>query len=352
MLLIGLELGLQRLAKGHGLCRDDVHQRATLRAGEYCGVELLGNGLVIGKQQAAARAPEGLVGRGGHHVGIGHGRRVQPRRHQPGNVGHVHPEISAHLIGDGTEAGEVDHAGIGGCAGHNHLRAALPGNAGYLIVVNAAGSFVHTIGDDMEVLTGVVHRAAVGQVAAVVQIHAQHGISRLAERHIDRVVGLRTRVRLDVGKPCSEELADPLDGQVLGNVHTLAAAVIPLAGVALGVLVGEHAACRSQYRIRHNVLRCNELDIVLLPLILLPDCRTDLRIEPGHIVHILQNHFDRRLSLIYFIIASFYFAYNRRFRKSLSHFARFYGIIDIEVVLNDKQFRCPLHGGCAESPVS
>ena len=39
LLLISLEFGLERLAEADSLCRDDMHERTALRAGEYSGVE-------------------------------------------------------------------------------------------------------------------------------------------------------------------------------------------------------------------------------------------------------------------------------------------------------------------------
>jgi len=49
-------------------------------------------------------------------------------------------------------------------------------------------------------------------------------------------------VRLDVGVLGAEELLGALDGELLDLVDEFAAAVPALGRVALGVLVGEHAA--------------------------------------------------------------------------------------------------------------
>ena len=64
----------------------------------------------------------------------------------------------------------------------------------------------------------------------------------LQQRHEHRLVGLRAGVRLDVGERAVEQLAGALDGQLLGLVDLLAAAVVAPAGIALGVFVGEHRA--------------------------------------------------------------------------------------------------------------
>ena len=130
----------------------------------------------------------------------------------------------------------------------------------------------------------------------MVQVHAQHRVAGLAQSHIDGVVGLSAGVGLDVGKFRVEQLAGPLDSKVLRHVHALAAAVIPLAGVALGVLVGEHAAHGGKHRLGNDVLRRDELNVVVLALILRPDGRAHLGIVLGYKVHILQNHSRFRLS--------------------------------------------------------
>ena len=56
--------------------------------------------LLLAQDHAAPGAPEGLVGGGGDHVGIGHGGGVEPGGHQAGDVGHVHEEVGPHLVGD------------------------------------------------------------------------------------------------------------------------------------------------------------------------------------------------------------------------------------------------------------
>jgi hypothetical protein len=67
-------------------------------------------------------------------------------------------------------------------------------------------------------------------------------------------VGLGTGVRLDVGELGAEEGLDPVDGQLLDNVNVLAAAVVALARVALGVLVGEDRALRLHHGAGGEVL--------------------------------------------------------------------------------------------------
>ena len=84
----------------------------------------------------------------------------------------------------------------------------------------------------------------------MVEGEAEEGVARFEQRHVDGVVGLGAGVGLDVGVLGAEELLGPLDRQLLGDVDLLAAAVVAAAGVALGVLVGQHRADRFEHRLR------------------------------------------------------------------------------------------------------
>ena len=70
---------------------------------------------------------------------------------------------------------------------------------------------------------------AVGQVAAVREVHAQHGVAGLQRGHIHGDVRLRAGMRLHVGVFGAEERFGAVDGQLLGDVHEFAAAVVALA---------------------------------------------------------------------------------------------------------------------------
>jgi hypothetical protein len=69
-------------------------------------------------------------------------------------------------------------------------------------------------------------------------------------------------VRLHVGVLGAEERLDPVAGEVLDVVDDLVAAVVALAGIALGVLVGEHRAGGLHHGRRREVLRGDELQPV------------------------------------------------------------------------------------------
>jgi hypothetical protein len=121
----------------------------------------------------------------------------------------------------------------------------------------------------------------VGQVAAVRQRQAHDRVARLQQRVVDGRVGLRAGVRLDVDVLGAEERLGAVDRQLLGDVDELAAAVVAAAGIALGVLVRQHAALRLEDRLRHEVLRRDHLERPLLAVELVLEHPRDLGIDVG-----------------------------------------------------------------------
>ena len=259
VLHINTVIGAQRLAEGHGLAGDDVHERAALSAGEDGLVDLRSQLVRVREDEATARTAQGLVARGSDDVGVGHRARVQPRGHEARDVGHVHHEIGAHLMGDFRHALEVDEARVGRGAADDDLRAALLRDALELVVVDGLGLGIHAVGDDVVQKTGEVHGAAVGEMAAVVEAHAEHRVAGLDDGKIRAEVRAGTGMGLHVGVLRAVQLAGAVAGKVLHHVDLLAAAVVALAGVPFGVLVGEHAAHGLHDGAGGEVLRRDEL---------------------------------------------------------------------------------------------
>jgi glycine/serine hydroxymethyltransferase len=90
--------------------------------------------------------------------------------------------------------------------------------------------------------------------AVALKIAASDAFRERQQRVVDRRVGLRARVRLDVGVLGPEQRLGAVDGQLLGDVDELAPAVVPAARIALRVLVRQHAALALQHRLGHEVL--------------------------------------------------------------------------------------------------
>ena len=297
LLGIGLELRLEGLAEAHGFSGDDVLQRAALGAGEHGGVDLLVDGLIVAQNQAAPGTTESLVGGGGDHVCIGDGGGMDSGGHQSGDVGHVHHQIGAHLIGHLAELGKVDDPRIGAGAGDDQLGLALPGLLGHSLVVDGL-VLAQAVGDDVEILAGNVDGAAVAQMSSVSQIHAQHRVAGLHQGKEGSQVGVGAGVGLDVGIVAAEELAGPLAGDVLRDVHGVAAAVVPLAGIALSILVGQAGPHGQHHGFTDNVFRGDELDVAALPGEFLLDGGADFRVVLGNEIHSLLDHENSSLYIL------------------------------------------------------
>jgi hypothetical protein len=62
---------------------------------------------------------------------------------------HVHEQVGANLVGDLTEAREVELTGIGRPAGHNHLGPLFARDPRHLVHVDQARLAVDAVGDDL-----------------------------------------------------------------------------------------------------------------------------------------------------------------------------------------------------------
>jgi hypothetical protein len=78
-----------------------------------------------------------------------------------------------------------------------------------------------------------------------------------------------------------KELPGTIDRELLGDVDEFAAAVVALAGVAFGVLVGQNRALRLEHTRTRVVLRGDQLDMFLLTLELSGERASELGVEGG-----------------------------------------------------------------------
>ena len=214
---------------------------------------------------------------------------MQTGSHQTGNVRHVNEQVRADLVCDFSEFFKVDGARVRGRTGDDHLRLFLFGKGTERIIVNET-VLIHAVGHDVVQQAGLIDRRAVGQVTAVVQAHAEHGITRLAQRLIDRHVRLRARVRLHVRVFRAEQLAHAADGEVFHLIDAFAAAVVALAGIAFGVLVGQHAAHCRHNSLADDVFRGDQLNVARLSFVFCFDHTSEFGVERRHEVHCLTNH--------------------------------------------------------------
>ncbi|CAM5739403.1 hypothetical protein SBADM41S_03919 [Streptomyces badius] len=141
-----------------------------------------------------------------------------------------------------AEAREVDRAGMARTAAEDEPGPLGEGQVADLVQVDQAGVPAYPVPDAAEPAPGGRDVPAVREVAAHRQGHAEDGVTGLKEGQVGGEVGRGAGVRLDVGMVHPEEGLGAADRQCLDLVDDLLALVVPLAGVALGVLVLEHGA--------------------------------------------------------------------------------------------------------------
>jgi hypothetical protein len=83
---------------------------------------------------------------------------------------------------------------------------------------------------------------------------------------------------LDICIIAIEEFADSASGNVLGLINVLATAIITLAGISLGIFVGEHGTLGLHDGFGNKVLGSDEFDFRVLAGLLLSYDIEDFRI--------------------------------------------------------------------------
>ena len=191
---------------------------------------------------------------------------------------HVDHEDGIDAFGDGGDALKVDDACIRRCARDDHARMVLGSEFFEGIVVDALGLAVNAVGDDLVVGAGDVDGAAVREVSAVREVHAENRIARREKCKEHRHVRLCPRMRLDVRPRGAEQLLRAVDRKLFHDINVFAAAIVALAGVALGMFVRENAPLRLHDRAADDVLRGDKFELCPLTVELVINCLRDLRV--------------------------------------------------------------------------
>ena len=118
----------------------------------------------------------------------------------------------------------------------------------------------------------------VREMPAMRQVQPQNRVARLQDRRVGLHVGLRSGMRLHVGMLRAEELLRPVARQVLDDIGKLAAAVVTLAGISLGILVREHRARSFEHGFADEVFRGNQFQALVLAASFVVDGGGNLRI--------------------------------------------------------------------------
>ena len=243
----------------------------------------------------AAGASQRLVSGKGDDVGHAHRVGVDPTGDQAGHVGGIEEEEGADRIGDTPDRRRIDDPGVGGCPGDDELGPMLGGQGRQLVQIQSLVAVGDAIGHEVVEATTDVDRRPVGEVAALIESHPQNGVAGVEHGQVGGQVGRGAGMRLDVGVFGAKELAGPAPGQLFYFVDDVVTAVVALARIALGVLVGQHRSGRGHDRPGCEILRCDELQRGVLPLLLAPDDVEELAVL-GHERSLERGRLAHRLS--------------------------------------------------------
>ncbi len=279
LLLIVAEFRGGRLFESHRLGGDDMHERSALQTGENGRVDGF---LVFGLHQndAAAWATQSFMRRRGNDIGVWYRIRVTTGGNQTRVMRHIDPKNSTNFLGHLGKTLKVDAQRVGRGPGNDDLRLVFAGQRFHLVVINGL-VFVQTVGDNIEPLARHIERHTVRQMATFGQTHAHDRIARLGEGQQHRLISLRTGVWLHVGRIRAEQFFQAVDGQLFGNIDVLAAAVVALAWVAFGVLVGQLRTLGRHDGMADIIFGGDQLNVIFLTTILvlyrLPEFGVNLR---------------------------------------------------------------------------
>ena len=294
LLAVNGELRLQRLAKCNGFRGDDVHERTALTSREYFAIKLGGDFRIVAENQPAARSAQGLVRGGGDHMRVREWTGMNAGCNQTSDVRDVRHQVGADRISNSAETCEIDHARVRAVSTDDELRLGFQRDLLNGVVIKQLGRWIEPVLGDLVEGAAEVWLEAVAQVTTALDWQAEDQITWIKECHERRDVGVGAAVRLHVGEPTLEELLGALAGDVFDLVVKLTAAVIALAGVALGVLVGQPTAGRVHHGGRDMIFAGDEFKRARLTVGFLGHERSDVGILRGDKVHQLAGHGIKR----------------------------------------------------------
>ncbi len=170
----------ERLAKRYRLCRDLVHMWPTLESREHRLVYFLRQFLILAHENhPAARAPQSLMRRRGDDVEAIVERILRRLPcDEPRDMRSVHYRNGAHFARDAHEFFVVELARVRRKSREDNFRLYLLRDAAHVVVINFTRLHVlHLVSPKIENLGEVCHGVPVGQVSAMREVHAEHGVA-------------------------------------------------------------------------------------------------------------------------------------------------------------------------------
>jgi hypothetical protein len=244
--------------------------RSALYPGENRSVDSFGK-LFLAKHNPAARSAQTFVRRRRDEVCVRHRAWMFAARNQTGDVRHVDEEQRADRVSDLPHTLKINEARIGRRAGSDQLRLHFFCELGERIVIDLLGLLAHAVLRDLIKFSREIGRMAMSQMAAVGQVHRQNTIARLNRGKVNRHVGLRAAVRLDIDVFRPKKLFRAIDRQLFDYVDILTAAIPAFARVTFGILIRQAGALRLHDRAAGKVFRGNQLDVLALAAFLRDD---------------------------------------------------------------------------------
>ncbi|URE31071.1 Nuclear transport factor 2 (NTF2) domain [Musa troglodytarum] len=207
------------------------------------------------------------------------------------DVSHIAEQQGPALVGNRSEPCVVPIPRVGTATADDELGAKVEGFLLELVVVDVPGHGADLVGEALEVNGGGGDLLATGGVVAVSEVsaggkvEAHDAVMGIEKGGVGGEIGRTTGVWLDVDAPPGgvESVGGEGAGtaEVLDGVDVLVAAVVAVAGHALGVLVSESAAEGLDDGEGGEVLGGDELDSVRLAPLLVFDEIVDLRVDGG-----------------------------------------------------------------------
>ena len=172
-------------------------------------------------------------------VGILHRVVEQSCGDKTSGMCHVDHKQCSHLVGNLTHTLVIPLTAICRTTTDDKLWLVLDGKSFHLVIIHSSCLLVEVISHRAIQNSGCVDSRTMREVTAVCKVEAHECVSWLkhCEQHCS--IGLCARVRLNIGIFSAEEFANSVDSKLFHLVNNAATAVVALAGITLGILVGE-----------------------------------------------------------------------------------------------------------------
>ena len=158
-------------------------------------------------------------------------------RDQAGDVRHVDKQNRVNRIRDLPKPRKIDRARVSRSAGRDHDGTNFFRLFLQRVVIDLLGLLVHAVLRDLIKLARKIRGMAVGEMAAMREIHGQDFVARFNRREINRHVRLRSAVRLHVDMFRAEEALRALDRQQLDDVDIFATAIPAFTGITFRIFI-------------------------------------------------------------------------------------------------------------------